>query len=129
MERRWLGLVIVGGMAGATVRWAVVELIGPTDTFPVAIFLVNVIGCALLGGFTALVRARPRHQALAGDLLGVGFCGGLTTMSTLAVELAAFGRDGRLALALLYLVASIVVGVVAAWFGARLEHRLHEVAP
>jgi CrcB protein len=129
VERRWLGLVVLGGMAGATVRWGVVELVGPVDGFPVATFVVNVVGCALLGVLTGVVRARPRHRALVGDLLGVGFCGGLTTMSTLAVELASFGRDDRLALAATYLLASIVVGVAAAWAGARLERHLHEVAP
>jgi fluoride exporter len=127
VERRWLGLVILGGMAGATTRWWVMELLGPSNGFPWATFVVNVVGCGLLGALTALVRARPRHQAMAGDLLGIGFCGGLTTMSTFAVEVAEFGRTDRIGLGLTYLTASVVAGVAAAWLGAQTEKRLQEV--
>jgi fluoride ion exporter CrcB/FEX len=74
------------------------------------------------------VRRRP-HRAQVGDLLGVGFCGGLTTMSTFAVEVAAFARDGRVELAAAYLAASTVAAVAAAWLGATAERRLTEVEP
>jgi CrcB protein len=117
---------MAGGVLGAAVRWAVQASAAVPAGFPWATFAVNVVGCLLLGGLTSLVRARPHHRPLAGDLLGVGFCGGLTTMSTLAVELAAFGREDRMGLAALYLASSLVVGVAAAWGGARAEERILE---
>lgn len=124
VRQRWFALVMVGGVAGSAVRWAVQSLASPGDDFPWATLLVNVAGCALLGALTAVVRARPHHRPLAGDLLGVGFCGGLTTMSTLAVEVAGFGRDGRAGMAAIYLTASLVLGIAAAWSGFRVERQL-----
>jgi CrcB protein len=111
-------------MLGAVARWAVIELVGLGDGFPWAVFAVNVVGCGLLGALLVVARDRPRHRAVAGDLLGIGFCGGFTTMSTFAVELATFARDGRSGMAVLYLTASVVAGVGAAWAGGQVEHRL-----
>jgi CrcB protein len=128
MDRRWLALVALGGALGATVRWAALEVGPATSSFPWVIFAVNVVGSALLGAITSHVRRRP-HRTRVGDLLGVGFCGGLTTMSTFAVEVAVFTRDGRTGLALGYLAASTVAAVSAAWLGAAAGRRLTEVQP
>jgi CrcB protein len=95
--------------------------------FPWAIFAANLIGSAFLGALTALVRRRPHHRALASDLLGVGFCGGLTTMSTFAVDVAAFARNDRVAMAVTYLVASTATAIGAAWLGATTERWISEV--
>ena len=68
-------LVAVGGAAGAALRWSVAQaLVGRRATL-----LVNLAGSLLLG---LLAEAAPAPYAL----LGVGFCGALTTFSTYAVE-------------------------------------------
>lgn len=68
-------LVALGGAAGATARWAVAQLLPGRR----ATLLVNLAGSLLLG---LLLPAGPTAAAL----LGVGFCGALTTYSTYAVE-------------------------------------------
>ena len=114
MPRNRLIAVAIGGVAGAALRWVLLESIGPTS-FPTATLIANLVACLALG---ALI-ARGRRDAI-GVGLATGFCGGLSTMSTLAVELAEFGRDGDLGLFVLYLAASLLGGAVALNLGRRL---------
>jgi CrcB protein len=123
--RPW-GWIAAGGAAGAAVRWAVATTFGGGGGFPVQTWAVNVVGCLLLGVLLALGAARRLGQPWA-DALGVGFCGGLTTFSTLTVEVVDLADRGRAALAVAYVAASAVAGVAAFVVGGRLaERRLAE---
>ncbi|MDH3707899.1 MAG: CrcB family protein [Acidimicrobiia bacterium] len=105
-------LLALAAVAGATLRWLVFTTVPDTD-FPWAILAVNLAGCALLGWFVVRpLRADHRHQAMT-----VGFCGGLTTFSTFAVELADLRADDPTTM-WLYLLTS-VVGGMAAFVAAR----------
>lgn len=73
-------LVVVGGAAGAAVRAGVARTwAGRGRTPRHATLLVNLAGSLLLG---LVAGAAPTSYAL----LGIGFCGALTTFSTYAVE-------------------------------------------
>ncbi len=98
-------LVALGGAAGAGVRWIMVE-VGPETAFPWAVLFVNLVGCTLLG---ALVGRGVHHGARL--LVGTGFCGGLTTFSTLTVEVASMLRDDRAVVACTYLAVSVLAGL------------------
>ncbi len=111
-RRRGLPLVAVGGAAGAVARWTLLTLVTPPQ-FPWPTLLVNLVGCGLLG---ILMGRRTRPSTLL--LVGTGLCGGLTTFSTFAVEVADLVRHDDGALGLAYLVAS-VVGGLAAFRGGR----------
>ncbi|PBC52706.1 fluoride efflux transporter CrcB [Rhodococcus sp. ACS1] len=108
-------LVAVGGALGATTRYLAGRYVDSYRSFPVATFLVNVAGCLILG---LLSGASMSAQAFA--LLGTGFCGGLTTYSTFAVESVGLLRI-RLALtSVVYTIASVTAGLAVAWLGFRL---------
>ncbi|HUW03630.1 MAG TPA: CrcB family protein [Acidimicrobiales bacterium] len=108
MQPRTTALLVgVGGAAGASVRWAVLESVEPSTSFPVATFVVNVIGCLLLG--LVFVRSGESVQAA----VGTGLCGGLTTFSTFAVEVVRLAENDEAAMALSYLVASVLFGLGA----------------
>ncbi|GCE37556.1 fluoride efflux transporter CrcB [Rhodococcus sp. USK10] len=108
-------LVALGGALGATTRYLAGRYVGSYRSFPVATFVVNVAGCLILG---LLSGASMPAQTFA--LLGTGFCGGLTTYSTFAVESVGLLRI-RLALtSVVYSVASVAAGLAAAWLGFRL---------
>ena len=111
-RRRGLPLVAVGGAAGAVVRWALLAAATPPQ-FPWPTLLINLVGCGLLG---ILMGRRTRPSTLL--LVGTGLCGGLTTFSTFAVEVADLLRHDDGALGLAYLAAS-VVGGLAVFRGGR----------
>jgi CrcB protein len=106
MDARELAAVFAGGVAGALARAASYEA-WPLEAghWPWATFAVNVAGAALLGW----VLAGPRYHRL----LGTGFCGALTTFSTLQIELLEMLDAGRVGLALGYVAASVAAGLVA----------------
>lgn len=100
-------LIAVGGGVGALVRHGVGEAVSATS-FPWATFIVNIVGCALLAVATSPTRPKTQQR-----ILGAGFCGGLTTFSTFSFEVASLTRDGRSTTAIIYIVASIAVGLAA----------------
>jgi CrcB protein len=108
IDRRELGAIFLGGALGALLRAGLAETIPPTaGAWPWATFLVNVAGAALLGyWFTTLP-----HSSYRRPLLTTGFCGALTTFSTVQLELVEMIDGGRVGLAALYLVASVAAGL------------------
>jgi fluoride exporter len=111
IDRRELGAIFLGGALGALLRAGLAETIPPTaGAWPWATFLVNVAGAALLGyWFTTLP-----HTSYRRPLLTTGFCGALTTFSTVQLELVEMIDAGRPALAILYLAASVAAGLAGA---------------
>jgi fluoride exporter len=108
VDRRELGAIFLGGALGALLRAGLGEAF-PVEggDWPWATFLVNVIGAALLGyWFTALP-----HTSYRRPLLTTGFCGALTTFSTVQLELLEMIDADRVGLACLYLAASVVAGL------------------
>jgi CrcB protein len=80
------------------------------------VLLINVAGSLALGALLAEEWGHPRARLLLHDFGGIGFCGGLTTFSTFAVEVVDLLRDGATGQAALYLALSVglaVAGVVA----------------
>jgi len=109
IDRRELGAIFLGGALGALLRAGLAEALpSPGVGWPWATFVVNVVGTALLGyWFTVLPHTQYRRP-----LLTTGFCGALTTFSTVQVELVEMIDAGRLPLACLYLGISVVAGLL-----------------
>jgi fluoride exporter len=123
-------LVFVGGALGSAARYGL-GLLAPTraHSWPTGTFVANVVGAFVLGLLLeALVRRGDdtgwrRRARLFG---GTGFCGGLTTYSTFAVEGVLLVRGHDPALAVGYLVGSVVAGLAATGAGiavATTHHR------
>jgi len=118
--------VAIGGALGAGLRWAVLASTAPGG-FPWPVLAVNVVGSFVLGVVMAEDWAHPRRRLLFHDAAGIGFCGGLTTMSTFAVEVADLLRDRSVAVASAYVSASLVGGLLAVVTGAAVLHRVRAV--
>lgn len=113
---RELVAVFLGGVIGALARAGVdqaLPLSGPG--WPWATLLVNAAGCVVLGW--AVVRlaggAVPRRFVVT------GICGGLTTFSTLQLELLRLLDAGRVGLAALYILLSLAAGLAGVGLGRR----------
>lgn len=115
-----------GAVVGAGVRWAVVEAFPPSTGWPWAIFVVNIVGSLLLGAVLVVTHVRTDENSTDGLRLavGTGFCGALTTFSTFAVDIAAFVRNERAALATSYLVVSLAIGIGAFAVGRATARRM-----
>jgi CrcB protein len=109
----WLGVAVLGAL-GALARFRVDAAVSarlPTD-FPLGTFVVNLTGAFSLG---VLVGAGLPDRALL--VVGVGFLGGYTTFSTWMVESERLAEDGEVALALVNLAASMLLGLGIAALG------------
>jgi CrcB protein len=114
---RELAAVFVGGALGALARTGVSEAwpVG-AGQWPWATFAANVAGCLALGAVLVLTAPGTARRGL----LGPGVCGGLTTFSTLQLELVDLLRAGEGVLAAAYAATSVVVGLAAVEAGRRL---------
>jgi CrcB protein len=114
IDGRELAAIFAGGFAGAAARAEVGQALPYTPGhWPWATFGVNVLGALLVGYFTTRLQERLPPSAYRRPLLGTGLCGGLTTFSTMQLELLRMLDDDRIALALGYAAASVVAGLVA----------------
>ncbi|PZS18956.1 MAG: fluoride efflux transporter CrcB [Acidimicrobiales bacterium] len=116
-----MGLALAVGVAGAlgaVTRYLVDSAI--TDrhagSFPWGTLTVNVAGSFILG----LVAGLVLHHAISPSVqvvVGVGFCGALTTWSTATWESVRLVQEGVLATALVFTVANLVVSLLVAGLG------------
>ena len=110
-----LSAVAAGGGIGACARYATIEAWrAPVDVFDWPIFVINVVGCVLIGCVTQVCAYRGWRTLQA--FAGVGVLGGFTTFSGYAVHLhAALSTD--LLGALAYLFATPIAALAATGAG------------
>jgi CrcB protein len=107
-------LVALGAAVGAPLRYLVDRAVQARhdSVFPWGTLCVNVGGSALLGLLAGLST-----PARVSALLGVGFCGALTTYSTFGYETLRLTEDGAGFLAVLNAVGSVLAGLGAGFCG------------
>jgi fluoride exporter len=107
-----------GGSIGAVARYAI-SLALPTETgrFPWGTFVINITGSFILGFLLIVLIEQFPMGRLARPVIGTGVIGAYTTFSTFMVESVLLVRAGDPAIAAIYLVASLVLGLVAVFVG------------
>jgi CrcB protein len=130
ISRLELAAVGGGGAVGALGRVGL-EQAWPTaaGSWPWTTFAVNLVGAFLLGCLMATLRRRGPISIPTYRLLGTGFCGALTTFSTMQIELLQMLDRARYGLALGYVGASVVGGYAAVSIAAKLIARAPVGAP
>ena len=124
-DYRELAAVFVGGALGALARAAALSTVVIRDpaSWPWPTFIVNIVGAVLVGYFTTRLLERLPLSSYRRPLLGTGFCGGLTTFSTMQVESLTMIEHDHWALAATYTASSIVLGLLAVYLSTALVRR------
>jgi fluoride exporter len=113
-------LVGLGGGIGAISRYKLGAWILHHSVdwrFPLGTFVVNVLGCLVAGVLAGLVE---RHDFFSPDtrlLLFTGLLGGFTTFSAFGVETVFLLKRGEIAVAVAYVVGSVLIGLALLWLG------------
>jgi CrcB protein len=129
VDGRELAAIFAGGFLGAVARAELAQALPyESGQWPWATFVVNIAGALLLGYFTTRLQERLPLSAYRRPFLGTGLCGGLTTFSTMQLELLRMLDDDRVALALGYAAASIIGGFLAVAVATNLVRRARVMA-
>jgi len=124
-DRRTVAAVFVGGAVGTLARALLSTAFPITPAqWPWPTFAVNIGGAFLLGYFTTRLQERLPLSSYRRPALGTGLCGGLTTFSTMQVEIVKMLEGGHLALALGYAAASVAAGYAAIQVATALVRRV-----
>jgi fluoride exporter len=107
-------LVALGAAVGAPARYLTDRWLQSTHGtgFPWGTFVVNVVASFVLG----LVLGGPAPHAVAA-LVGIGFCGSLSTWSTLAYDVVRLADARAWTASAMDVVASVLAGLGAAGLG------------
>ena len=108
-----LALVALGAVPGAVMRWQIASHFHDNDV------IVNVLGAFILGWLFGL-PIRPKRQLL----IGIGFCGSLTTFSSWMVHCVTFISQGDWLAALGLIGLTLGLGVGAAGLGVLIGRAL-----
>jgi len=129
VDRQEMAAIVAGGAAGALLRVALARtyVSGYAD-WPWVTFAVNLAGAFLLGYFATRLQERLPLSAYRRPLLGTGFCGALTTFSTMQLELLRMLDAHRYGLASAYAAASIALGYAGVHAATAVVRRVRTVA-
>jgi CrcB protein len=96
----------------------------PATAWPWPTFAVNIVAAFLLGYFVTRLQERLPLSAYRRPLLGTGLCGGLSTFSTMQVEILKMISAGAWGLAAGYTAASIAAGYAAIHLATAMVRRV-----
>lgn len=114
LRERLLLAVLIGGAAGALARTGLEKAVPASGHgWPWATFAVNVVGSALLAYTATRLQERLPPSTYPRAVLGTGFCGALTTFSTVQIEAIELARNDHFVLAVAYFAASVAAALVA----------------
>jgi fluoride exporter len=128
-DRQEIAAIAAGGAVGALLRVALARSYATgAGSWPWITFAVNLAGAFLLGYFVTRLQERLPLSAYRRPLLGTGFCGALTTFSTMQLELLRMLDRHHYGLAVAYAVVSLVAGYACVHLATAVVRRVRVVA-
>jgi fluoride exporter len=121
-----LWYVALGSAVGGASRFALSTFVQQraSSAFPFGTLIVNITGSLILGFVLRYALASPSVSAEMRALLTTGFCGGYTTFSTFSYETIKLIEDGDYRQAGGYVLASVVLSLIATFVGILLAGQL-----
>jgi CrcB protein len=119
-------LIAAGGALGSVARYWVGSTIGGRmgTRFPYGTFVINLTACIIIGFALTYLGKRTGLNPAWRFFIPIGFIGAYSTFSTYEWETLSTLRAGAFALAGLYSVGSLVLGLAATWLGAVLAESI-----
>ncbi|MFL2931781.1 MAG: fluoride efflux transporter CrcB [bacterium] len=112
-------LVAFGGALGSLIRYFT-EILCRRFSFcsiPIGTITVNIIGSFLIGYTMQYLLSRNIATEEYRRFIMTGFLGGLTTFSSFSLEILEMLQDGKLFIAVSYVLLSISLGLLGVWLG------------
>ena len=113
-------LVALGGALGSVLRafttTTLMRLLG-MNTFPWGTFLVNALGCLMIGILGSYFQHHHSDHPYLAPLFITGFLGGMTTFSSYGLESFILFQNNHVWYGLLNMVGQLFIGVLAVWLG------------
>ena len=125
IDRREVAAIFAGGALGTLLRAGLAEAFPhPATAWPWPTFAVNIVAAFLLGYFVTRLQERLPLSSYRRPLLGTGLCGGLSTFSTMQVEILNMLDARAWGLATGYIAASVAAGYAAIYLATALVRRV-----
>ena len=115
--------IAAGGAVGAVARFLLSSCCSrwlTLSTFPLGTLVVNVLGSFAIGCLYSALAQRVDDDDFWRPLLMTGFLGAFTTFSTFSIETVQLLQRGETAMALSYMLLSVLLCVAFAWLGLQL---------
>lgn len=119
-ELKSILLVALGGALGSVVRYKLSGYVFHHTVnwqFPAGTFVVNAIGCFVIGVLAGFSVKEDFFSAETRIFLFTGIMGGFTTFSAFGLETFYLLRRGEFLTAGSNIVLSVIVGLIALWIG------------
>ena len=115
----WIAVAVGGALGSLARHWVNLELAHRLErSVPYATFVVNVIGCVVIGALAGRIATGRLHlTAVTRTFLFVGVLGGFTTFSSFALDTFTLGHGGDHIAAFWNVVGQVGLGLGGAWLG------------
>ena len=111
-------IIFIGGGLGSSLRYIIGKILPYSKgEFPLSTFIVNLIGCLLIGFFFQIFSKTDLLKSDLSLFFIIGFCGAFTTFSAFSFESLDLIKENSFIILLSYNFASIFLGVTMVYLG------------
>lgn len=111
----------LAGSLGALTRYYIGYVLFTSSVFPITTLLINLVGCFVLTYLSTTVFQKSKFSSSFQTAITTGFIGSFTTFSTFSVETVDLWEQGEVGLTTVYVLISIVGGLVMSHLGWKKE--------